>query len=114
MLHAYGWTSTSAKPIVFLAHSLKGLLLRDAMVQLNTSPNQGYKKLLNLFSGAVFFGVPNLGMEQEHLLSIVGDNPNEDLLLDIARGSNYLKHLNTSYQAGSFGSFQSRWAYETK
>lgn len=36
-LQTCGWSSESAKPIVFLAHSLGGLVLRTAMVQLEES-----------------------------------------------------------------------------
>jgi hypothetical protein len=73
-LQTYGWNSTSAKPIVFLAHSLGGLVLREAMVKLDRSPNEKHTILLSLFVGAVFFGVPNLGMEQSQVQTIVDDN----------------------------------------
>jgi hypothetical protein len=113
-LQTYGWNSTSAKPVVFLAHSLGGLVLREAMVKLDRSPDEGYTALLSLFAGAVFFGVPNLGMEQSHFQTIVDDNPNEALVDDIARGSNYLRRLNDSSSNSSFQSrFKCFWAYET-
>jgi hypothetical protein len=113
-LGTYGWNPTSAKPVVFLAHSLGGLVLREAMVELDRSLDKEYKALLELFAGAVFFGVPNLGMEQSHFQTIVDGNPNEALVDDIARGSNYLRRLNDSSSNGSFQSqFKCFWAYET-
>jgi hypothetical protein len=113
-LQTYGWNSASAKPVVFLAHSLGGLVLREALVKLDRSPDEGYTALLSLFAGAVFFGVPNLGMEQSHFQTIVDDNPNETLVDDIARGSNYLRRLNDSSSNSSFQSrFKCFWAYET-
>lgn len=113
-LQTYGWGLPAAKPIVFLAHSLGGLVLRQAMVQLESSSDKEYKSLLNLLRGAVFFGVPNLGMEQSHFRVVSHNNPNEDLVEDIGRNSNYLNQLNDEFAKSSF---QSRlklfWAYET-
>ena len=113
-LQTCGWSLTSAKPIVFLAHSLGGLVLREAMVKLDKRSDKQYSALLRLFAGAVFFGVPNLGMEQSYFLSIVDGNPNEALVDDIARDSNYLSQLNKKSLDGSFQSrFKCFWAYET-
>ena len=113
-LETYGWTLSSAKPLCFLAHSLGGLVLREAMVQLDSSKHEGYSCLLKLIRGAVFFGVPNRGMEQSHFLLVTGDNANAELIEDIGRNSNYLNQLNKSF---SKASFQDRmkffWAYET-
>ena len=113
-LQAHGWNTPTARPIVFLAHSLGGLLLREVIAQLNNSSNKEYKSLLSLFRGAVFFGVPNLGMDQSHFRTIVHDKPNEILIDDIARGSNYLLKLNQSFPRSSFESLlKCFWAYET-
>jgi alpha-beta hydrolase superfamily lysophospholipase len=113
-LQTYGWDLQSAKPVVFLAHSLGGLVLKEAMVQLDNSSNEGYKSLLSLFRGAVFFGVPNLGMEQSHFRTVVHNNPNEALVDDIARNSNYLRRLNDTFARSSVQSrLKCFWAYET-
>ncbi|KAK7750569.1 hypothetical protein SLS62_007545 [Diatrype stigma] len=113
-LLAYGWGFPSAKPIAFLAHSLGGLVLKDALVQLDKSQDQTYKTLLGLIRGVVFFGVPNLGMEQSHFHAIVRNNPNETLVDDIARNSPYLRRLNEAFDEGSFNSkLQWFWAFET-
>jgi hypothetical protein len=114
LLQTYGWHSPLAKPLVFLAHSLGGIVLKEAMVQLSNYPNEAYRNLLNAMRGAVFFGVPNLGMEQAHIRSITESNPNEALVDDLARNSNYLRRLDESFSAGPFhGHFQSFWSYET-
>jgi hypothetical protein len=113
-LQAYGWSLASAKDVVFLAHSLGGLVLREAMVLLDHSSDEASKSLLDHSRGAVFFGVPNLGMEQSHFRMVAHNNPNAELVEDIARNSNYLHRLNDLF---SKASFQSRlkffWAYET-
>src|SRR5262245_30108345 len=70
-LQTYGWDLRSAKPVAFLAHSLGGLVLKEALIQLASSSNEAYKSLLGVVRGVVFFGVPNLGMEQAHCRTIV-------------------------------------------
>src|SRR5204863_9071639 len=61
-LKANGWTSPTAKPIVFLAHSLGGIVLKQALVILAGSGNRD--NLLSAVQGAIFFGVPASGMHQ--------------------------------------------------
>jgi hypothetical protein len=114
LLQAHGWDTPSAKPVVFLVHSLGGLLFREAIAQLDKSSDQKDKSLLSLLRGAVFFGVPNLGMEHSHFRTVVDNNPNEALVDDISRNSNYLRRLNESFPRSSFESrLKCFWAYET-
>jgi hypothetical protein len=112
-LQTYGWNRPSSKPLVFLAHSLGGLVLKAAIVHLDNSQDGTYERLLKLIHGAVFFGVPNLGMEQAHFQTVVYNNPNEALVDDIGRGSNYLRRLNESFLRSSEIQLQCFWAYET-
>lgn len=103
-LQTYGWDSPSAKPIAFLAHSLGGLLLKEALVNLKKSAYTDYQTLLGRISGAIFFGVPNLGMDQAPFRTVVHKNPNCDLVDDLARGSNYLCGLEKSFSGSSLAS----------
>lgn len=113
-LQAYGWGRSSTKPIVFLAHSLGGLVLKEALVQLAKSNDNAHKTLLDAVLGAVFFGVPNLGMEQTDLRSIVQNNPNELLVDDIGRPSNYLRRLDEAFAMESATTrLRCFWAFET-
>jgi predicted alpha/beta hydrolase family esterase len=113
-LQAYGWCSPSAKPIAFLAHSLGVLVLKEAILQLANSPNDLYQVLLSRTRGAVFFGVPNLGMEQSHFRTIVQNNANEALIDDLARNSNYIRRLNDSFSGSSLNArLKCYWAFET-
>ncbi|KAI9148085.1 DNA repair protein RAD5B [Paramyrothecium foliicola] len=113
-LQACGYHLPSSKPLAFLAHSLGGLVLREALVQLAGSQNVVYKALTQTIQGVLFFGVPNLGMEQAHFRAIVQNNPNEALVDDMARNSNYLPRLNESFNEGPCkGKFHYFWAYET-
>ncbi|KAI0438618.1 hypothetical protein F4803DRAFT_534503 [Xylaria telfairii] len=115
LLTTYGWGSRSSKPIIFLAHSLGGLVIRDALRQLlSDGSNEEYRVLLNTFRGALFFGVPNLGMEQDSFRTIVQGNPNENLIDDIGRGSQYLRRLNEYFSSNPINAqFKQFWAYET-
>jgi len=113
-LETYGWNGPTAKPIAFLGHSLGGLVLRESLVQLANGPHEVYRNILSVIRGAVFFGVPNLGMEQAHIRSLTKNNPNESLVDDLARNSNYLRRLHGSFLASQFhNDFKSFWAYET-
>ncbi|KAJ2988150.1 hypothetical protein NUW58_g4128 [Xylaria curta] len=113
-LTTYGWGLRSSKPVVFLAHSLGGLILRDALRQLANSSSEEYKTLTKILRGALFFGVPNLGIEQASFLAIVQGNPNDTLIDDIGRGSDYLRQLN-GYPLRDLANehFRCFWAYET-
>ncbi|KAK3342072.1 hypothetical protein B0T25DRAFT_358324 [Lasiosphaeria hispida] len=113
-LETFGWGSLLMKPLAFVAHSLGGLVLKDALAQLGKSTSETYKTLLSIVRGAVFFGVPNLGMEQDHFRIMAQNNPNEALIEDIARGSNYLKRLNEEFtQHTSEQHLLCFWAFET-
>jgi hypothetical protein len=113
-LQTYGWSLPLAKPVIFLAHSLGGLVLKEAMVQLYNSSNDEYRSLLDHFRGAVFFGVPNFGMEQSHFRMVAHNNPNSALVEDIARNSNYLQSLDAMFSKTTFSSrLKLFWAYET-
>lgn len=113
-LQTYGWDSPSAKPVAFLAHSLGGLVLKKALVQLATSRSDSYKHILGTVRGAVLFGVPNLGMEQAHFQTVVQNNPNEALVDDIASNSNFLRRLDEDFSSSSLTDhLRCFWAYET-
>ncbi|KAI9150643.1 hypothetical protein HJFPF1_10418 [Paramyrothecium foliicola] len=104
----------SAKPLVFLAHSLGGLILKDAMVQIAGAADVSDSSILERVRGAVMFGVPNLGMEQSHLLAIVDGQPNETLIEDLSRGSQYLSQLDKAFSGIIFErDIKVFWGYET-
>ncbi|KAH7304158.1 hypothetical protein B0I35DRAFT_484642 [Stachybotrys elegans] len=115
-LRAGGWNLASSKPIIFLAHSLGGLVLKEALIQL-ADRNASFTGVLMKFRGAIMFGVPSLGMHQTHLISMVEGQANENLVQDLSRenGSSYLRQLNKSFEGISFTrTAKIFWAYETK
>ncbi|KAI1440544.1 hypothetical protein F5Y02DRAFT_402664 [Annulohypoxylon stygium] len=110
-LASNGWTAMSAKPLVFLAHSLGGLVLKRAVVAL---ANSGYDDSAIQIAGGIFFGVPNFGMEQSSFLSIAEGNPNEILVEDLSPHSPWLKGLEAQFNGISYlRKMNIFWGYET-
>jgi len=110
-----GWCLPSSKPVVFLAHSLGGLVLKEAIVQM-AGRDKSFSGILDNISGAVMFGVPSLGMQQCHLMAIVEGQPNEFLVEDLSRQTGrYLRDLNARFEGLSFlRTAEVLWAYETR
>ncbi|KAK0714484.1 hypothetical protein B0H67DRAFT_553198 [Lasiosphaeris hirsuta] len=114
-LKAGGWNLPSSKPIVFLAHSLGGLVLKEAIVQM-ADRDKSVTGILENVLGAIMFGVPSLGMDQSHLMAMVEGRPNELLVQDLSRegGTHYLRQLNRRFEGLSFlRTARILWAYET-
>ncbi|KAI1738435.1 hypothetical protein F4680DRAFT_449867 [Xylaria scruposa] len=113
-LKAHGWSSPGRKPLAFIAHSLGGLILKQAIVtaadKLETD-----NPIVRSVQGAVFFGTPNYGMEQSHLMEMVKGQYNERLVADLSPNSLYVQRLDDQFSGISFLQ-KSRlyWCYETK
>ncbi|KAI0455159.1 hypothetical protein F5B21DRAFT_473095 [Xylaria acuta] len=113
-LRAHGWSSTSCKPLIFLAHSLGGLILKQAIVTASDKLERD-NPIVQSVQGAVFFGTPNDGMEQSHLMALVKGQYNEKLIADLSPNSTYLQQLDKQFGGISFlQKSQLYWFYETK
>lgn len=115
-LKAGGWGLPSSKPVIFLAHSLGGLVVKDAIVQI-ADREKSLANILDQVKGAIMFGVPSFGMEQSHLMAMVEGQANQHLVEILARdaGSSYIRNLNTSFEGLSFvREARVLWAYETE
>jgi hypothetical protein len=88
-LYSIGRSFVSAKPLVFLAHSLGGMLLNRALVEMANS-NDKETFMLESVCQIVFFGVTNQGMKTSHLRSMVEGQPNAELVETLTVGSAYL------------------------
>ena len=73
-------SQSPAKPLVLLAHSLGGIVVKRALVLLAQEGRNEENDILNSVKGLVFFGVPHKGMEISHLLAMVAKQPNENLI----------------------------------
>lgn len=83
-LRSIGRAHPLAKPAIIMAHSLGGIVLKSALLELARS-QQGL--FLDAICGIIAFGVPNRGMRISHLMSMVEGKPNEQLIRDISHDS---------------------------
>ncbi|KAK4446794.1 hypothetical protein QBC34DRAFT_278713, partial [Podospora aff. communis PSN243] len=107
-LRAAGFASkTRSKPLLFLAHSLGGIVLKEALYR--------DRQITNHSAGVIFFGVPSRGMQTQALMTMVHGQPNQDLVRDLTVGSQYLQHLDDRlFEVARVGRMEMFWAYETK
>ncbi|KAI8959655.1 hypothetical protein F5Y11DRAFT_297789 [Daldinia sp. FL1419] len=113
-LKANGYTLPTCKPLAFLAHSLGGIVLKQAFVSLANKIERD-DPIRQAIRGAIFFGVPNLGMVQSHLMAIVQGQANMQLVEDLSVQSTYLQQLDQQFSGISY--LQDAvlyWCYETK
>lgn len=95
-LHSIWRASPTRKPILFLAHSLGGVVLKRALVEI-ANAQDGWSFVLDDVKAALFFGTPNKGMPISHLLPMVENQPNESLVEALAPNSEYLRDLEEKF-----------------
>ena len=104
-----------AGALFFLAHSLGGIVLKQALVLLKCSAHDEDKMIFESIKGLVFFGVPHRGMKISHFLAMVVKQPNEDLISKtLSPESNLLPVLHKKFSEVTFGITRYiRFVYET-
>ncbi|KAJ1325265.1 protein SERAC1 [Microdochium nivale] len=81
-------SDTCQLPIVVIAHSLGGLVFKEALISLaKKKENEDSQELLRAISGVVFFGVPHQGMDTASLLPMADMNNNLALILSISQNN---------------------------
>ncbi len=80
------------RPLIFIAHSLGGLVLKQALIQM-ASGDDAERRIFQSTYGILFFGVPNQGMDISSLRSIVGSQPNLPFLEMLSEDSGNLQGL---------------------
>lgn len=95
-LKSIGRFLKAAKPSVILAHSLGGIVLKCALLEMANSGDVE-KHMLNSIREAVFFGVPSEGMEMGQWLPMVEDQPNKPLVRLLSPGSQSLIDLDDRF-----------------
>ena len=80
------------RPLVFVAHSLGGLVLKEAMVQMFSGDAADSRNFKATF-GILFFGVPNQGMDISSLLAMVRGQPNLHFLSTLSKDGGFLQGL---------------------
>lgn len=95
-LDSIGRSSLSARPLVVLAHSLGGIVLKRALVEMaNGNTKQNF--MLDAIRMVILFGVPNRGMRMSHLLPMVEGKPNTGLVEILSQESTYLTKLDEQF-----------------
>lgn len=92
LLSTIGLAEYSAKPLIFLAHSLGGLVLKTALRYLARG-DEAEQQILGNLRLIVFFGVPHRGMHIRHLQTIVNGRPNQSLVSMLSTNSDFLPLL---------------------
>jgi hypothetical protein len=113
-LKSVGRALSSAKPLIIVAHSLGGILLRRALIQMASSGGEE-TFMLKSIKMIFFFGVPSKGMHMSHLLPMVEGQPNGDLIQMLSPGSSQLSSLSQHFSnIATLHRIRLISAYETK
>lgn len=121
---------TSQRPIIFVGHSLGGLLIKEvstfssyctrllaltlyqALVRARNRPDDPQNlALCKACCGMLLFGVPNLGLRNDQLNSIVQGRPNQVLIRDLvvdddSEPSPFLKRISDQFSECCKGQYQ--------
>ncbi|OBT66968.1 hypothetical protein VE03_04238 [Pseudogymnoascus sp. 23342-1-I1] len=105
---------TERKPLFFIAHSLGGLIVKEAIIQMHNESHDGFDALKFVY-GALFFGVPNQGMDIKSLIPMVKSQLNEGFLNSISTTSDLLfKQCREFPKAFNFPESRIMCFYETQ
>lgn len=102
------------RPLIFLTHSLGGIVFKEAVVALAKGDDRE-RQMLRQILGAVMFGVPSCGMETQALMAMVHGRVNEGLVQSLTAQSPHLQSLDELFHVIAHDKrMKLVWAYETK
>ncbi|KAK5989396.1 hypothetical protein PT974_10915 [Cladobotryum mycophilum] len=110
-----GWAAPGPKNLSFFAHSLGGVVLKEAFRMVADSGVMA-EPILNRTRGVVFFGVPSQGLDVSDLQIMLGDQPNKDALVkEISCEGSFLETLEEQFLGISqLRKMSLLWAFETE
>ncbi|KAK4077349.1 uncharacterized protein Triagg1_3681 [Trichoderma aggressivum f. europaeum] len=110
-----GWAGTDPRKLLFFAHSLGGIVLKEALRMLADSSVRD-ELILNRTRGAIFFGVPSQGLDVSDLQVMLQGQPNKDALVkEISDESPFVRVLEEQFSGIShLQKMKLLWAYETE
>lgn len=79
------------KPLILLGHSLGGIVMKEAISLMRSSPIDADNLTFAAIRGVIFFGVPNQGMDIRSLIPMVGDQANRGFLHTLDHNSPVLR-----------------------
>ncbi|KAM0812306.1 hypothetical protein AB5N19_12296 [Seiridium cardinale] len=86
-----------SRPLVFIGHSLGGLVIKQALKDAAQSVKAAEKNIAKSLLGSIMFGVPNLGMHNKSLIPMTEGRPNETFARSLGVGSYYLPMLDEDF-----------------
>jgi hypothetical protein len=100
-------TQTQQRTLLFICHSLGGVVLKEALIMSSKATEKKHKKLLDVMIvtyGLVFMGVPNLGLRHNQLETVVKGRRNEGFVRDLlvrsdGEASQFLSYLTSEFTA---------------
>ncbi|ERF76578.1 hypothetical protein EPUS_05851 [Endocarpon pusillum Z07020] len=119
-IKAFRAGTADRRPIILIGHSLGGLLIKEALVLArNRSDDPQNLDLCRACYGLLLFGVPNLGLRNEQLNSIVQGQPNHVLIRDLvvdddSEPSPFLKRISDQFSKCCKGQYQVISFFERK
>jgi hypothetical protein len=95
-LKSTGQASMSAKPLIMLAHSLGGVMLKYSMLDMATSGDAD-QYILESIKGVLTFGVPNRLTNLKTLKSMAHYDTYDHLLAHLVNKPSFLKELDDRF-----------------
>lgn len=92
-------TNTVGRPIIFVVHSLGGIVIQDALLVCNNPNDQAQSDILLSTRGIAFLGTPHAGADLERFATAVArivstvKKPNKKLLQVLNRNSEVLANI---------------------
>ncbi|KAK9423008.1 hypothetical protein SUNI508_04675 [Seiridium unicorne] len=86
-----------SRPLVFIGHSLGGLVIKQALKDAAQSVKAAEKNIAQSLLGSIMFGVPNLGMHNKSLIPMTEGRPNETFARSLGVESHYLPMLDEDF-----------------
>ncbi|KAF8538592.1 hypothetical protein BDD12DRAFT_884762 [Trichophaea hybrida] len=84
--------SANSRPIIFLGHSLGGIVILQTLVESKRNPH--YKSILDSTYGIFLFGTPHQGLrtnELESMVDVDSGGQRKNLMMQLKQGSEYLE-----------------------
>ncbi|KAI5844898.1 hypothetical protein BZA05DRAFT_408884 [Tricharina praecox] len=93
--------ASSRRPIIFMGHSLGGLVIKHALADASRPESlKSEKAILSSSVGLFFFGVPNQGLDVQNFRTLVEDQKNARFIESLATGSESLRVIHDSFVRG--------------
>lgn len=108
--------SSNSRKLVFIGHSLGGLIVKTAMTLMGKSANETDKENLASTTGVLLFGVPSYGMHIDSLLPMMDESATYSLIYSLHNvNSPHLETLDSSFKSiRSTNAFKTFHYYETR